>query len=541
MSTRFLALSLAVASALVSACGGSSSGSGSATVASLDIEGAAATGAAMPNASINVKCATGTGSTTTNASGAYSLSIAGGSLPCAVRATSADTTTVLHSALEGTGSGKAVINVTPMSELILAQNQGTKASDMFDQFDANKAKITSTDMDKAKVKVRAALASIVDLTGVDPIKDKLVPAAGSTAGNELDKKLDALRDKLQAAELKIADLSNLLTANAGGSLGEIVKVTLTPPSSQCKGFRTGTYRVIEPAATTQVIDITFNAATLEAITPNGTEQMTAAGCLLTGASGVKVAMGPQSAGAMRTSSATMGAVFPKQDLALADLAGTWNYVQRFKRSPSTTYQVAWGEVIFGADGKASSGTNCDSTGCKSMPANELPSFVEQADGGFTGQDGMRLYGFRAASGAFAAVGLPAVGGDQGEFLVARRGSAVTLPAVGDTFSRYDLGVYANNTVDAAFSSDTFTITAVDTVAKTYTRRRSSDCRQDTLAIGQPYAQMFQRGTSTSSTCSNASPTAINVVSVVGLTPAGLGFAPYVSAANNMLGVSVVKD
>ena len=40
-------------------------------------------------------------------------------------------------------------------------------------------------------------------------------------------------------------------ANPGATLGEIVRATIAPPNSVCKGLRSGDYLVIEPAAYSQ--------------------------------------------------------------------------------------------------------------------------------------------------------------------------------------------------------------------------------------------------------------------------------------------------
>ena len=86
---RLSATSLAVG-LLLAACGGGSSGEPPA--AGLTLKGTAATGAAMSGATVTAKCATGTQTGIAGTSGAFTLVVEGGALPCLLEAQQGSTT-----------------------------------------------------------------------------------------------------------------------------------------------------------------------------------------------------------------------------------------------------------------------------------------------------------------------------------------------------------------------------------------------------------------------------------------------------------------
>ena len=122
----------------------------------------------------------------------------GGALPCIVRVTgtSPDGTSVtLHSVVEtGTstnGTTAAVANVTPITEMIVAQLMEAMPADAFTTFDPQR--ITQTALTSATTTIVDALKTAgVDLGAIDPLKASLVPATGSTTGNTYDQLLDQL-------------------------------------------------------------------------------------------------------------------------------------------------------------------------------------------------------------------------------------------------------------------------------------------------------------------------------------------------------------
>ena len=124
-----------VCSAL-SGCGGGGGSKSAASVPLTSFSGTAAVGTAIANANVSVSCIAGTPSpTTTDANGKYSIQLAGLTLPCilSVSVPASLTTndpvygapTTLYSAVY---SGQAIANITPITQLILANALGTDPS-----------------------------------------------------------------------------------------------------------------------------------------------------------------------------------------------------------------------------------------------------------------------------------------------------------------------------------------------------------------------------------------------------------------------------
>lgn len=560
MSMRFSLISVAVLSAALAACGDVTNNAAvpeansAAPVAApvlapvvvappaVEIAGVAATGAAIPNARVSVKCSVGSASTTTGSNGSYQVSITNGSLPCVVKVTSADAATVLHSAVEGVGAGKVNVNVSPMTELIVSETLKAPAATLFDQFDANKTKLTQSELDAAKDKVRAALASIVNLANVDPIKDALVAASATVAGNGLDQQLDKLRDALLASNLKLGDLIAVIAANRDGSVPEAIKTALQVPSTSCKGFKSGVYRVIEPAATTKVFDVTFDAATLKAVTPSGTVSLIANGCTLTALDGTKLTMATSGIGIMRTANNTLALVLPKQSLNLSDLTGEWFWLDRDVSQVSMqlpTATVSWGNIVVGANGQVTQNSECRlNTPCASSPTTALPQFSVRSDGGFSMSDSVdtqQFYGFRSANGIVVLVGVS----NDGDILYARKGPKAEVRALNERYSRTDIGVNSAGVVDTSFFNAIYEVTGVNAAANSFTRRRLSDCRIDTITVATPFAQAWDRPAGSSKACDGL--TNLSIPLAIGSTGDGLGIGAYVLPANNYFGISITVE
>jgi hypothetical protein len=544
MKTKLFCIAFAI---IMTGCGGGGSSSPSSVTTAvtspvtspvtltgtLTLEGTAATGAPLAGASIRATCASGSGSSVSTANGSYSISIPNGLLPCGVRATSADTKTVLHSVIEGSGDGKVTANITTFSELIVAQVHGSSATDFFDQFASTKSKLTVASVNDAKAKVNQALSSIVDLTGIDPIKDTLIAATNGSVGNGLDKKLDALRDKLALAELTTNDLFKLFSANAGGSVGEVIKVTLQPQSSICPGFRSGDYLYIDSNGTVPVQTQAFNAKTLKL----GSEQYSGPNCYLATANGPKAAFGSQGIGIGISSQNNLTVLLPKQNLVLTDLTGTWNYVERAKITGTNNFKVSWGEITVASDGKASATKSCDANGCTAISSANLTSFSATTDGAFVAKDGMRAFGYRAATGVMSLIGIDKTNGDTGRLFIARKGAVAVTPLVTDSRDNFDIKLTATSQIDTIINLKAYTITSG--LNNTFTRTSLADCQVETLSIGQPFMQMFERAAGTSSDCINAN--AITLIDLKILPPAGLGFSATVSPLNNLLNLIVSRD
>jgi hypothetical protein len=518
--------------------GGTSTTSQSSVVSNdLVISGTVATGAALVNATVTAKCSAGQGTGVSSAQGTYSIRILDGALPCIISAVSADALTKLNSAIEDSGDRAVTANVSTLTQLVFDQVNAQANGALIDNFSFEKSKVTATLLNQAKQKVRESLAPIVNLSGLDPIKDVLVAQSATTIGNAHDLKLDALRDKLAAAQITLPTLTQIMADNANGSIPEVIKTSIQAVSADCPGFRTGTYRVIEPANATPVYNITFNAQTLSATSPFGTVTLKAEGCKLTSPDGTVTVIGPQGAGVMRTAAGTLAAVMPLQNLSLAELQGTWNYVTR-ARETGTAYVGMWGEMQIDGVGRTTRRENCTAVACSVLSGTQLPTFTANTDGSFSNSSSEKFYAFRAPTGALALVGIASTSGtDIGKIFFAKKGAATELAQLDRFYKRADISLSAAGVVGAAFDQTEYLVTSVNTTDKTFNRRFFGSCREDTLQVGAPFSQMFNRSIATTNPCTKAT----NVAAPFrALSATGLGVTAYVVNAD-VLGFSVIEQ
>ena len=157
-------IAIGAAALALSACGGGGDSASNPTPQSQTISGVAATGAAMAGATINVTCSSGSGTATTGADGSYSVPVSGASLPCVLTANSSDGKTVLHSLIAGAGAigSRATANVTPLTELLLAQLAGQDPAKYVAAFGPTTT-VNATDVSTAQ----AALISVLQSAGFD--------------------------------------------------------------------------------------------------------------------------------------------------------------------------------------------------------------------------------------------------------------------------------------------------------------------------------------------------------------------------------------
>ncbi len=249
----------------------------------------------------------------------------------------------------GTGT-TAVANITPLTELVTASLAQGSTTAFFDQFDASaQAKLSSDNLASATQAVRLVLSGVVDLTGIDPVRDPLVAANGANAGNAQDKLLDQLGDRLEASKTTVNELSSAVAANAGAAA---IQTALQPAAASCAGLKTGKYHVVElgtEAAEAGDFDaaalklqigaesIPFTASTSETcrFTVPGANSTT--DTVLVSKSGVSVALPP--AGTLPHLPTLL---MPAQAIPLADLAGDWNGLGMERDDSASPYMPrAW--------------------------------------------------------------------------------------------------------------------------------------------------------------------------------------------------------
>lgn len=166
----------------------------------LAISGTAAVGLALANATVQIKCVDGstqvTSQTTTQADGSYSASLSGASLPCALRVTASDGSR-LHSLAVGTGQ-RAVANITPLTELLVARAARQDAPAYFDAF--NPATLASgSALQAAQADIRSLLNGVVDVSAVADFVATPLKAAtpGQRSDDVYDRALDALKERVE--------------------------------------------------------------------------------------------------------------------------------------------------------------------------------------------------------------------------------------------------------------------------------------------------------------------------------------------------------
>ena len=206
------------ASVIAAGCGGGGGGGGGGSgenqaVSAITLNGIAATGGAIQSGNVEAKCVSGSGSSKTGEDGSYSVSISNGVMPCLLKATDPFTQTDYYSAAE---SGATKANITPLSHLVVANALGGSPSTAFVNFDGTlQTKITAARLRSATEVIHAATAALgsdANLTGVDLLKDNFKPATPESAGDSIDKKIDALMLALAASNKRIADLEQQIGA-----------------------------------------------------------------------------------------------------------------------------------------------------------------------------------------------------------------------------------------------------------------------------------------------------------------------------------------
>ena len=236
--------------ALLGACGGGGSdGLGTPIAqpaAASTLSGTAATGAAIVGGVVTLKCASGTtASPITGADGAFSVDVSGATLPCLVKVSYKDANGAaqeLHSLANSTGT----VNVTPLTEMIVAAASGGAPSALF--------AAVKPDLAAVSAKLPAALATVktrLDNLGVDttnlpknPLGDKFTPAIGNGAGDAADKVLDDLKLKLGSTGKTLATVVNEVsigqTTNAPVTAGTNTTGTATGTTTTTVGTTTST-------------------------------------------------------------------------------------------------------------------------------------------------------------------------------------------------------------------------------------------------------------------------------------------------------------
>jgi hypothetical protein len=198
------------------------------------LSGVAATGAAMSGATVGANCGAGgaTATGTTAADGSFSLTLGRFQKPpCLVQVKGGGLT------LHGFAGSGGRVNVTPITNLIIANALGSDPALAFSNFDAAKSAKLLAGLAAANTYVNA---QVLPLTAVVQSGD---PIAGEfKVGDSNDKLLDSLGAALKAAGKKIDDL--IPAASSGASLA----AALGPEETRAQDSRI--FTPADPTATT---------------------------------------------------------------------------------------------------------------------------------------------------------------------------------------------------------------------------------------------------------------------------------------------------
>jgi pimeloyl-ACP methyl ester carboxylesterase len=241
----------AVAS-LLAACGGGGEGP--------SLSGLAATGAAMANASVTAKCATGLSiAGTTGSDGTFNLKLGDSQAPCLIQVTKGAIT--LHSFASASGR----INVTPLTDMVVARALGGRPADAFGTFNAATGSTIQSGLAAAKTYARN---QVIALAGSAPSGDLLTGTF--KVGDADDVILDSLKVALTAAGKSYDDLR--VGAATGGALGATLDrgkligsatTVATLPASYINGVTSGNgLQALTGAATCDVKVVKLNYKTI---------------------------------------------------------------------------------------------------------------------------------------------------------------------------------------------------------------------------------------------------------------------------------------
>jgi hypothetical protein len=507
---------------LIAGCGGGGGGGASVgDAASLEIKGTAAVGAALSGAAVAVKCATGSGTGSTTATGSYTVSMPGAALPCIIQVSGevGGVAVTLHSVAEaGTASGAnttAVANVTPVTEMIVAQLLASLPADAFSSFDAQK--VTTAAITTAVTAIVDALKTAgVDLGSIDPLKATLVPASGNTAGNDYDKLLDALGEKVPSESLSLVvnQIANAAGSNSSEGLGDAMVAVSGGTLEGCAQAVSGKYRTLDFFGRTFVRQIDFSTKKFSSGDGQTVFDITADAAkpcefTVTGTSNGEevrfdVVIGPSGAGGYRsqnlvTGRSIIGYIFPVQAHALSAVAGEWDFLQSgFMPGDGL---VQWpGKLNFAADNKVNVCDYDTSTWtCASDDGEDNLSITARTDGGFDLNESSlpgvaNLWGYRAPNGSLAVFGTTNAAGanlpdTEQSIIVGTKLSKLALPAEGSVSKFWDMGLSqpGNQSTRVVTSpvKESVTVKTVDTATGAVTRKRESDGREDVVRYNNP--------------------------------------------------------
>lgn len=542
----------ALAAAVLAACGdGDNGGSVPPPAAeSITLSGTAARGAALAAAAVGVKCASGTPaavSATTAGSGAYSVTLEGAGLPCVLRVTGAGGE-VYHSVVAGSASsGSFVANISPLTELMVAQLAGSAPAAFYDGFGSGAA-VSAAALSQAVAYVKSAISKVADWGSMNPATDALV------VGNALDQVIEATVTGLAAAGVSLASATQAIAANPAAPT--VLASALAPQAAACAWLKSGSYRFVDPfdAESPPQMSGLFqvNAAGLGGVDPDGKPfTMTSdGGCqfslvetdfvtrLLVASSGVIVIQGESLVDTERN----FALAIPEQTLPLSEFAGTWNAVSwaPLSAAPGAGWIGTVHEGTIDAGGQITALSDCVGLAPCVPESGQRSHLVVNPAGGFDeilpdGSTWSRVFLYKDLAGRRMAVWIT----PERQFIVAVPKAAQSLPVAGLVTDFREVVLRGNGLIDTA-RSDSSTVTGVDAATKTVARIRASNNLADSQRYDTPRDGVRYRA---ANTCAIGG-TAVPCGESVALPAQGMGFTVTTSVASDpaatFFGLSVAK-
>jgi hypothetical protein len=576
---RLQCLSALVAgSTLLAACGG---GGGSAAAppppaASLTLQGTAATGAAIAAAAVTAKCNGGTGTATTAANGTYTIALTAGTLPCSIKVAASGGD--LHSVVAGSGA-TATANITPITQLIVASLAGKDPATYFSAFAAaDITALTSSAVDGAQAKIVGVLKN----NGVDAstlgnlITGSLVAANGGTAGNALDQVLDTLNAKLTSSGVTLAQfvgtvLQTVVTATPSGTPSVAVDLALQASAASCSALRSGKYRVVVPevgavgsfgAASAHLVNVDVTAGTVADVGGSPETLIPTAGspCRFSTSGGGDIVVSQSGAFGVRTGDGFFGFGFPEQSIAIADLAGDWNFLGYDHSNRTDPLAPRSITASINSTGVATFTSLCIDAKTCTTTGLPSPTLTVNAAGGydivFSTTEKSRLFAFRAGGGELMLAGV----GEDGTWTFGTRRRTNAMPAVDgvpNLFWNVNAVNLLNGTVygptGQAISNGSNTTTSIDTAGDFYTRNNVTNftttpvtTRPETIynnAVAGTARQGYRWRKPETGVINSAGST-VNVPEFIAFPLRGIGMtvsgSPSANVASSSFGLSVIK-
>lgn len=335
----------------------------------------------------------------------------------------------------------------------------------------------------------------------------------------------------------------LLAVAALSALSPLASHAATAPT--CAGLSSGPYVVLntqetDPAWRADLITIDAKKLVITDFDGSKTKfTADAENCSFTTSKGVVVKVSALSGIFMaQTPDKTPAVGVPVQAVKLKQLVGTWNFMRQEKDVDGVFYTYN-GLLKINAKGELAVSL-CDATGATCGKFKTVSTITANPAGGFTitNLDGTVERGFALVK-ADGSTMMITGGIDTTSMTVGMPVKAKSLPNVGDVWGSWEMKVGANGAAsDMATSS--YTVTATDPVAGTFTRQRAEDCIVDTWHINSGRSGMNQRPAAGFTRCDGSTGTYSNNLAMHMREAFGFGVYGWDSASTRYFGYSIAR-